>query len=205
MRFIKHWKKVLLSTSIIALVFIIWDVIFTVNEVWGFNPDYYLGPKILSMPLEEWLFFFCIPYASIFIHYALEHFAPETMFSRLLTKIIIGVVLIMCLGLVFFNNHKWYTVVNYSFLAIAMFLGWWYGISILQRFFISFIIILIPFFIVNGILTGTFIDAPVVWYNNQEILGILLGTIPVEDIGYAFSMLFLNVLLFEKFKENDTV
>ena len=43
-------------------VFIPWDIIFTINEIWGFNPDYLKGAKILSLPYEEWLFFICIPY-----------------------------------------------------------------------------------------------------------------------------------------------
>jgi lycopene cyclase domain-containing protein len=64
------------------------------------------------------------------------------------------------------------------------------------------LIILVPFFIVNGILTGSFIAEPVVWYNNLENLGIRLFTIPIEDIGYAFNMLFLVVFLNEKFKKS---
>jgi lycopene cyclase domain-containing protein len=61
-------------------------------------------------------------------------------------------------------------------------------------------IILIPFFIVNGILTGSFIEGQVVWYNNAENLGIRIATIPIEDIGYAFNMLFMSILLIEMFK-----
>ena len=68
-------------------------------------------------------------------------------------------------------------------------------------FYITFLIILIPFFIVNGILTGSFIEDQVVWYNNAENLGIRMGTIPIEDAGYAFSMIFLSIILIEKFKK----
>jgi lycopene cyclase domain-containing protein len=78
--------------------------------------------------------------------------------------------------------------------------GYLFGKEILKRFYIAFVIILIPFFIVNGILTGSFIAEPVVWYNNSENLGIRLFTIPIEDIGYAFNMLFWVVFLNEKFK-----
>jgi lycopene cyclase domain-containing protein len=60
---------------------------------------------------------------------------------------------------------------------------------------------LIPFFIVNGILTGSFIEVPIVSYNNSENLGIRLFTIPIEDIGYAFSMLFGNLMIFETLKK----
>ena len=62
-------------------------------------------------------------------------------------------------------------------------------------------VILIPFFIVNGILTGSFIETPIVSYNDLENLGIRLFTIPVEDIGYAFSMLFGNLMIFETLKK----
>jgi lycopene cyclase domain-containing protein len=72
--------------------------------------------------------------------------------------------------------------------------------EILQKFYITFLIILIPFLIVNGILTGSFIEGEVVWYNNEENLGIRLFTIPIEDVFYAFSMLFANLILIEKFK-----
>jgi lycopene cyclase domain-containing protein len=56
-------------------------------------------------------------------------------------------------------------------------------------------VILIPFLIVNGILTGSFIDGEVVWYNNNENLGIRFFTIPIEDFGYGFSMILFNLLL----------
>lgn len=85
-------------------------------------------------------------------------------------------------------------------MVIVLITGLVTGLQHLQRFYIAFLIILIPFFIVNGILTGTGLEEPVVWYNNAENLGIRLGTIPVEDIGYAFTLLFGNVLLIERFK-----
>jgi hypothetical protein len=56
---------------------------------------------------------------------------------------------------------------------------------------------LIPFFFVNGILTGAVSELPIVSQNNKENLGLRLVTIPLEDIGYAFSMLFGNLMVFE--------
>lgn len=101
------------------------------------------------------------------------------------------------------NTDKAYTFVNYVFLEFILFIGFFFGLQYLQRFYIAFLIILVPFFIVNGILTGTGIEEPVVWYNNAENLGIRLLTIPIEDIGYAFTMLFGNVFLIEKFKKKN--
>ena len=62
-------------------------------------------------------------------------------------------------------------------------------------------VLLIPFFIVNGILTGSGLEQSVVWYNNSEILGIRLLTIPIEDIFYGFELILINVFLYEYFKK----
>ncbi|TCI84409.1 lycopene cyclase domain-containing protein [Tenacibaculum sp. M341] len=201
MRFIKHWKAVLTSISIVAIVFLVWDAIFTKNGVWGFNPDYHLPFLLLGMPIEEWLFFFCIPYASIFIHYSLEYFKPNLLIPVKVTKAITLSILLIVLPVLVMNWGKAYTTVNYSFLIGILVLGYFYGIEYLRRFYIAFLIILIPFFIVNGVLTGTGIEEPVVWYNNNENLSIRLLTIPIEDIGYAFTMLFGAVFLIEKIKK----
>mgnify|MGYP000218131124 FL=1 len=201
MRFIKHWKAVFLSLTIVAIVFLIWDAIFTANRVWGFNPDYHLPFLLLGMPIEEWLFFFCIPYASIFIHYSLAYFKPNLLISDKVAKIITLFFIVILIPIIFLNTDKSYTFINYSFLIFVLLIGYFFGIKHLQRFYISFLIILVPFFVVNGILTGTGLEEPVVWYNNAENLGIRLLTIPIEDIGYAFTMIFGNVLLIEKFKK----
>ncbi len=201
MRFIRHWKIVLLSLVLVSSIFLVWDAIFTKNGVWGFNPDYHVNVLFFGMPIEEWMFFFCIPYASIFIHYSLEYFKPKLILSKRITQGI-TLFLILVLSVVIFNNvDKDYTFVNYTFLLFVLAIGLRYGIAYLQRFYIAFVIILIPFFIVNGILTGTGIEEPVVWYNNAENLGIRILTIPIEDIGYAFTMIFGNVFLIEKFKK----
>ena len=79
--------------------------------------------------------------------------------------------------------------------------------EILKTYFITFLIILIPFALVNGILTGSFIDEPVVIYNNAENLGIRTGTIPIEDSGFAFSMLLMSLILIDLFenKKNESI
>ncbi len=201
MRFIKYWKTVLFSLTIVATFFLVWDVVFTYHGVWGFNPKYHMPYTVLGMPLEEWLFFFCIPYASIFIHFSLQYFKPNLLLDRNLTKIITATIILVVLPTLFLNLDKAYTVVNFSLLLFVLSTGFLCGLGVLRRFYIAFVIILIPFFIINGILTGTGIAEPVVWYNNEENLGIRLLTIPVEDIGYAFTMLFTNVLLIEKLKQ----
>jgi lycopene cyclase domain-containing protein len=201
MYFIKWWKEIFLSISITALIFIVWDIIFTNQGVWGFNENYLVGVAIVNLPIEEWLFFICIPYACVFTHYAIQYFFPNLKLSaKSVNGITIGLLFILTL-IVIFNIEKKYTFYNYLLLILILLYGLITQEKQLQTFYITFLIILIPFFIVNGILTGSFIADQVVWYNNAENLGIRLGTIPVEDIGYAFSMIFLSIILIEKFKK----
>jgi lycopene cyclase domain-containing protein len=56
---------------------------------------------------------------------------------------------------------------------------------------------------VNGILTGTGIEEPIIWYNNDENLGIRIGTIPIEDIFYGMLLVLLNISLFEFFQKKS--
>ncbi|MFT7330716.1 MAG: lycopene cyclase domain-containing protein [Roseivirga sp.] len=200
MRFIQWWKEVFLSISIVAAFFIIWDIIFTNQGVWGFNSTYLIGFDILNLPIEEWLFFICIPYASIFIHYAFQYFLPNKKLSKPTTKIITIALIILLIITLIFNYDKAYTFYNYLLLILILSYSLFTDNKQLPIFYITFMIILIPFFIVNGILTGSFIEGQVVWYNNAENLGIRIATIPIEDIGYAFNMLFMSILLIEMFK-----
>ncbi len=200
MRFIKHFKNVMISIMATGFLFILWDVLFTKIGIWGFNDMYYLGFTILNMPIEEWMFFICIPYACLFTHYSIFHFKPQWKLSIKTTKLLTVGLIILSICVALSNLNKLYTLINFSVLACVLIIGLKYNVLQLQRFFISFLFILIPFLLVNGILTGSFIDQEVVWYNNSENLGVRLFTIPIEDMGYAFSLLFINILILEHLK-----
>lgn len=201
MKYIKRWKAVFSSILITAILFIVWDIIFTKIGVWSFNPRYHSGIEFFDLPIEEWLFFICIPYSSLFIHFAFHYFYSKVSLSDKSVKIIYWILMTVLLPTIVLNYDKLYTAINYSILVLLLTYAVFKIPNILNTFFITFLIVLIPFSIVNGILTGSFIDEPVVSYNNAENLGIRLGTIPVEDIGYAFSMLLMSLILIKKIEK----
>jgi lycopene cyclase domain-containing protein len=195
--FSKKWKYLWVAILIPAVVFIAWDEFLTTLSVWGFNPKYVTGIYIGSLTLEEILFFICIPYACVFTYEALKYLVKEDYFAKQQKNI--SIILILALFLVgVFNLDKWYTSVTFLSLAVYLsILEFVVKSKFLSRFYFAFLFILIPFFIVNGILTGTGLDEPVVRYNNDENLGIRMLTIPVEDTFYGMLLLVMNVSIFE--------
>ena len=184
--FIKYWKNFLISTNIVAILFLIWDVIFVNHGIWGFSNEYCLGIDVFKIPIEEILFFYIIPFCSLFTHFAFYYAFPNIKLSKRITVFLTIFLIVLSVVVIYYNHDKSYPLVNFLILVLVLAVGTLVNIKTLQQFYISFLIILIPFFIVNGILTGAVTKSPIVWYNNIENLGIRLYTIPIEDIGYRF-------------------
>ncbi len=201
LRFYKKWKFVFPAITIVAMGYLIFDVIFTEEGVWGFNPDYLSGIFLMGLPLEEILFFFAIPYASIFLHYSFVECFPTIKPNEKLTRALTYILMAISFFLVVFNTGKIYTSYIFSKLFLVLLLSFLINKEVIQQFYITFLIILIPFTLVNGILTGNGINGEIVWYNNFENLGIRFFTIPVEDFGYAFSLVLFNLILIELLKK----
>lgn len=200
-QFYKLFKYFFPAMIISGAIYIVWDALFAIYGIWGFNENYLIGFYLFHLPIEEWLFFICIPYASVFTHYTLSKLYPRLKLIDLVTKWI-NRFLILVLGLVvILHFDKAYTAVNASLSLLILLFAIKKTPKILNSFYITFLFVLIPFFIINGILTGSFIPDEVVWYNNDENLGIRIFTIPVEDLFYAFGMLLLTVSLMEVFKK----
>ena len=198
--FIRFWKPFFLAIITVGLFFIIWDIYFAYQNVWGFNDDYLIGIRWFKLPLEEWLFFLLIPYASNFIHYSLEYFFPKLELSKRATQGISIILFAVSLGVFTWNLDKIYTASSFGLFALLMLFQMLFQWKYARRFYISFIVIYIPFFFVNSALTGSYSDKPVVFYDDAENLGIRVGTMPLEDSFYCFSMLYGSVLLFEYFR-----
>jgi len=195
LKFYKEWNHLAIGIFTMLLIFIPWDVCFTYYKIWGFNPQYLTGLTWLYLPIEEWLFFLCIPYACIFIYHAFTTLYPSWILSlkntRLITLLLLVLSAVLCLG----NINKWYSFVNYGLAVLILGIAYKYFRHILQRFYPCYLIILIPFFIVNGVLTGSFIKDEVVWYNPNQNLNLHIGTIPIEDVMYNLTMLLIILLV----------
>jgi lycopene cyclase domain-containing protein len=180
------WKFLLPGLLISGTFFIIWDIWFTSIGIWKFNPDYVLGLFIGGLPIEEWLFFIVVPFSCVFIYEVMIYFVKKDVLGKQSKIITIILILISSIIAVLFR-HQLYTLVTFSLLALFLL----FHLIILKttylgRFYLAWLICLIPFFMVNGVLTAM----PVLIYNDTENMGIRIYTIPLEDAFYGM----LNVL-----------
>lgn len=195
--FYTNWRYLFPAMAFTSVCFISWDMAFTEHGVWGFNPAYLLGIYIGNLPLEEVLFFITVPYACVFIYECLNTYVQREWLrpaAPLLT------VLIMLGNLVVagFFWGRWYTMLTCLLVPVL----WLVYIGLFRfrksgRFYLAYVVHLIPFLLVNGVLTAL----PVVWYNNNHNVGVRLGTIPVEDTMYSMLLLLMTIIIYEFLKQ----
>jgi lycopene cyclase domain-containing protein len=203
--FYTYFTSLFKSILPISFLFILWDILFTKNQIWGFTKEYISTIKLINLPIEEVLFFILVPFACIFIYEVVKHYFPNLKVSAFIKPFNI---IFICLGIVLIVNGigNWYTcsAVSTGILLVMIFgvllKKEWYG-----WFVISFLVAIIPFLIVNGILTGAITPKPIVWYSEDHIVGWRIFTIPVEDIYYNMTLLLPITAIFEFLKKNKHV
>lgn len=183
-KFYKKWIPSLLAILIVGAVFVIWDIWFTKIGVWEFNPEYLVGIDIVNLPLEEWLFFLVVPWVCVFIsealNYHLKNWIHKINFIPVLYLLFAGSLVGLILG------SGLYTRINFGLGLIVIALHLWiWDRKQLNLYAATYLVHLLPFIIVNGVLTGE----PVVIYNNDENLGIRVGSIPIEDFIYSYNLI----------------
>lgn len=193
----RTWYALWPAIIITASFFIVWDVYFTRWGVWGFNPKHLLGIDWLSLPMEEWLFFVCIPYACVYTYACLKRILKRDYLARYSVSISWTlIILLAAIGL--WQIERLYTSTTFLAAAVLLLLHLLvFKSSYLGRFYFAFTILLLPFLIVNGLLTGLLIEEQVVWYNDAENLGLRVLTIPVEDLIYSLLLILMNITIYE--------
>ena len=190
-----------------ALFFLVWDELKTRAAVWSFTDEHIVGIKLLSLPIEEVLFFFIVPYCCVFIYECIVCYFPsakQKSWGRFVLMLM-GVLFLVAAAFTYGKAYTFYTSLFNALFIAALFLfqKWFKGFSA-SAFLISYVVVVIPFLIVNGLLTGI----PVVLYNDADNLGFRIfsflpwpmNNIPVEDIFYGMLLILMNVALFERLR-----
>jgi lycopene cyclase domain-containing protein len=179
---------------VVGIPFLIHDYVFTKMGIWGFNEEHLVGVNLGNLPLEEVLFFVVVPYACVFIYECAKHYLGSYSFERF-NQFFYVVLSLYALTVLFFGWSNWYS--SMASTAALVVLVYLYFKANNRYIPISFSLSMIPFFLMNSVLTGIATASPVVWYNNSENLAFRWGTIPVEDVLYSFVLIVSNILVME--------
>ena len=201
--FYKSWPALIPALLLTGLFFWPLDIVYTVYGIWGFNPDYYSW-SFLGLPDGEWLFFLIVPYCCVFIYACLNAYIERDLlasYQRYLDWFFLTVFLLVG----FSNLGRAYTGVKFLMPACLLILNVWVlRTSWRSRFYLAFFVSCVPFALVNGVLTGGFLERPIVLYNDSHNLSSVLGSrmvsIPFDDFAYNFLLLLMCVNWFEYFR-----
>lgn len=197
-----HFGAFIKAAILVAIPFIAWDVWFTSMGVWWFNTDYTLGLVIAGLPIEEWLFFICIPFSCVFTYYCVDKYYPLKWLAGF-NNLIVFVSVIVCAVIALIHYDKIYTLVTAVVTIITLiYFHFIARIEWIGKASFVFTVLMLGFFPVNGVLTGAGLESPIVNYNLDNFMGIRLGTIPIEDAVYGYTQFLLVLYFFKKFKKN---
>jgi lycopene cyclase domain-containing protein len=197
-QYYKNLKYIFPAIFVTGTIFILWDINFTRQRIWGFNPEYLIGIDLKGLPIEEWLFFLVIPYSCVFIYEVLKFYLKKYEFAN--PFLAFSLILIVGFGLIaYLFRHQAYTFLSFLFSTVYL----TYTVfrnqfkQHITKFYFSYFVSLLPFVIVNGILTSM----PVVEYSSLHIMNIRFINIPLEDFSYFFLMHLMVTTIYEYIKE----
>lgn len=197
----KSWKPLAIAIAIVGFVFIVWDILFTIKGVWGFNKVYLSGIELFHLPLGEWLFFVTVPYACVFIYECFRNYFKSNPLEKITNPIyLILISSFFITGFIFFGKVY---LSGTLFLTASFLLYQYLFTNSKTRSWIlcAYIISWIPFMIINGLLTGIATAEPIVMYNESEFSGIRILSVPLDDSIYSLLLLSMNLEIFERFRK----
>ena len=199
--FNRHFGEFLKSAIIVAIPFIAWDIWFTAKGVWWFNTDYTLGIVLAGLPIEEWLFFICIPFSCIFTYFCFEKFFRLGWLSGF-NNLIVFISVVICSVMALLHYDKIYTLITaIATLTTLIYLHFIVRAEWIGKASLVFTVLMLGFLPVNGVLTGTGLESPIVNYNPRDFLGVRILTIPIEDAVYGYTQFLLVLYFFKLFKK----
>ena len=112
--FHRQWKYAFPALILAAIPYLIWDQWFTETGVWGFSPEYHGSIMIGAMPLEEVLFFLCIPYACLFTYWSMQQLTSVAVPDRWLVPLY-GFLFLVFTVMMVIGHDQWYTLIDGAF------------------------------------------------------------------------------------------
>jgi lycopene cyclase domain-containing protein len=197
--FFMELKYMLPAIIFSGAILILLNIRFLETGIINYNLNYLVGKNFFNLPIEEWLFLLIMSLFSfsvyILVTVKFDNFEKPALFMA------ISIILLLGFGLLaWFSRQK--VVPFFIFFLLTIYFG--YIIfrnrfkKHLAKFYISYLISVIPFFLIKGILN----TLPIVFYDSEYTLGIRLFSVPVEEFGYLFLLVLINITIFEYLRDH---
>lgn len=198
--FIMELKYMLPAIIFSGTIFIMLKIRFLQSGFISFNENFLMHKNILNLPIEEWLFLLVISFFAfsvyILVNVKFEKFNKPNLFYVVSILLLIG-----------FAYEAWYSRQKLIPFFVFFLLSIYFGYTLfrnrfkphLTKFYISYFIVVIPFFLIKIFLN----TLPVILYNNDFTLGIRLISVPVEEFANLFLLMLINITIFEYLRDNQ--
>ncbi|BBG24916.1 lycopene cyclase domain-containing protein [Sulfuracidifex tepidarius] len=191
----RMYKSLVFSMVMVAPLYLVWDFLATWKDSWSFNPHWVLGVYVVDLPVEEVLFFFVTPFATLLIYdFVMCKFKEREINFITRRKVTISALVLLFLD-VLFTGYS-YTFVDLIYVSASLLLSNVLDPDMLRstNYWLFVALTYIPFLVFDYFLTSL----PVVIYGPHSILGIRIVTIPIEDALYSFSMMNFYTLFYRQ-------
>ncbi|MBW9141787.1 MAG: lycopene cyclase domain-containing protein, partial [Candidatus Aramenus sp.] len=144
----RRYKSLLLSMAIVSPLYLAWDFWATWVGSWRFNPKWVLGIYVFDLPLEEVLFFFVTPFATLLIYdFITQKFKDKEV--HFITKRRVVMVSAFLLVMSALLSSYSYTSIDLLYLAISFLVVEYFDESMFRsRNYWAFLLLTyVPFFV----------------------------------------------------------
>ncbi len=197
---VTEFKYMLPAIVFTGAIFILFNNRLLETGITEFNTNYLLGKKLYNLPVEEWIYLIIISLLSFSVYLLVS--AKFENLKKTNLFIFISVVLLIGISYVAWSTRDKLIPFFISFLlaiylAYTLFRKRFY--PHLAKFYISYLIVAIPFLCLRAIVNSL----PILIYKNEHIFGIRLFNMPVEEFAYLFLLMLINITIFEYLRNNQ--
>lgn len=188
-----RWRALLGVFALVSLPWIALDIASHASGWWSYNAQFISGIRLFELPIEEVLFFATVPFACLVVWHVVNRFSHAAV-PVWLPRVVLAGVVVVSIALAAAATGAMRTLVDASITAFIAGILWRTPLIRRRSWLYWNGIILVLFIIFDTILTAL----PVVTYNASAMTGLFIGTVPVEDFLYNFSLLNMALLVFER-------
>lgn len=197
--FSQYFGSFIKAAAVTGILFVASNIWFVCKGVWWFDTNHTVGIEIAGLPVEEWLFFLCTTFSSVFTYFCFDKFFKADWIKGF-NNLIAFITIIICSLIALLHYDKIYTLVTaLATISTIIFLHFIVRADWIAKASLVFTILMLGFMPVNRLLTGTGLEWPIVNYNPNAFLGIRILTIPIEDAVYGYVQFIIVLYFFKRF------